>query len=122
MIDQIKSLNPSISVTFIHLDLADQSSVREAAEDVKAKVEKIDISINCAGVMAVPEFQMTKEGIEMQFGSNHIGHFLLTNLLMPKILEAGKGSRIINVGSTGFELAGVRFDDWNFEVRSTFQM
>lgn len=115
MIEQIKSLNPSIAVSFIHLDLADQSSVRKAAQDVSEKVEKIDILINCAGVMAIPEFQTTKEGVEMQFGSNHLGHFLLTNLLTGKILKAGRGSRIVNVSSTGFELAGVRFDDWNFE-------
>lgn len=115
VIEQIKSLNPSIAVSFIHLDLADQSSVRKAAQDVSEKVEKIDILINCAGVMAIPEFQTTKEGVEMQFGSNHLGHFLLTNLLTGKILKAGRGSRIVNVSSTGFELAGVRFDDWNFE-------
>lgn len=116
MIEQIKSLNRSIAVSFIHLDLADLASVRKTAEAVSAKVEKIDYLINVAGVMAVPTYQTTKDGIEVQFGSNHIGHFLLTNLLLPKILAAGKGSRIVNVSSTGFELAGVRFDDYNFEV------
>ncbi|KAE8451268.1 hypothetical protein EG329_004433 [Mollisiaceae sp. DMI_Dod_QoI] len=115
VIEKIKSLNDSIAVSFDHLDLADQASIRKTAEAVSAKIEKIDYLINCAGVMAVPTFETTKDGIEMQFGSNHIGHFLLTNLLMPKILAAGKGARIVNVSSTGFELAGVRFDDYNFE-------
>lgn len=67
--------------------------------------------------MAIPDFETTEEGIELQFGINHVGHFLLTNLLMPKILAAGRGARIVNVSSNGYELAGVRFDDYNFEVK-----
>lgn len=66
--------------------------------------------------MAVPGFETTKEGIELQFGCNYVGHFLLTNLLMPKIEAAGRGARIVNVSSLGYELTGVRFEDWNFEV------
>lgn len=66
--------------------------------------------------MAVPTYQTSVEGIEMQFASNHLGHFLLTNLIMPKILEAGEGSRIVNVSSTGFEMGGVNFEDVNFDV------
>jgi NAD(P)-dependent dehydrogenase (short-subunit alcohol dehydrogenase family) len=69
--------------------------------------------------MARPTFETTKDGIELQFGSNHIGHFLLTNLILGKVLKAGAegGARIINVSSTGFEMGGVRFEDWNFKVR-----
>lgn len=66
--------------------------------------------------MAVKDYTTTAEGIELQFGANHIGHFLLTSLLMPKILAAGKGARIVNVSSFGYLSAGVRFDDWNFKV------
>ena len=116
VIEQIKAINASITVSFVHLDLADQASIRKTADAVSAKVEKIHYLINCAGVMAVPTFETTKDGIELQFGSNHIGHFLLTNLLLSKILTAGKGSRIVNVSSNGYELAGVRFDDYNFKV------
>jgi NAD(P)-dependent dehydrogenase (short-subunit alcohol dehydrogenase family) len=61
--------------------------------------------------MAVKDSTTTAEGIELQFG-----RFLLTNLLVPKILAAGKGARIINVSSFGYMAAGVRFDDWNFKV------
>lgn len=64
----------------------------------------------------MPRFETTEDGIELQFCSNHIGHFLLTNLLMGKILRAGEGARIVAVSSTGYELWGVRFDDWNFQV------
>jgi NAD(P)-dependent dehydrogenase (short-subunit alcohol dehydrogenase family) len=109
-------LNPNIKVTFLPIDLADQASVRKAASDVNASVDKVDYLINYAGVMAIPAFETTKDGIEMQFGVNHIGHFLFTNLIIGKIVAAGKGSRIINVTSTGFEHGGVRYEDWNFEV------
>ena len=66
--------------------------------------------------MAIKKYTTTIEGIETQFGTNHIGHFLLTKLLMPKILAAGKGARIINVGSFGYLTGGVQFDDHNFNV------
>ncbi len=117
MIEQIKALNPKINVTFLKVDLADLASIRKAASEINTSVEKIDYLINCAGVMAVPTFGTTKDGIEMQSGLNHIGHFLLTNLIMGKILAAGKG-RIIIVTSTGFEHGGVRYEDWNFQVYS----
>ena len=66
--------------------------------------------------MALKDYATTKEGIEMQFGSNHVGHFLLTNLLMPKLLAAGKGARVVNVSSFGYMSGGVYFDDPNFKV------
>ncbi|RAL58295.1 hypothetical protein DID88_006408 [Monilinia fructigena] len=116
VIKSIHALNQSIATHFIRVDLASQKSIREAAVSINDLVDKIDILINNAGVMAVSSFQETLDGIELQFGSNHIGHFLLTNLLLEKILNAGKdgGARIVNVSSTGYELGGVRFDDWNF--------
>ena len=66
--------------------------------------------------MALKNYVTTKDGIEMQLGSNHIGHFLLTNLLMPKLLAAGSGARIVNVSSFGYMSGGVRFDDPGFQV------
>ena len=78
-------------------------------------MEKIDVLVNCAGVMAVKDFQTTVQGIESQFGLNHVGPFLLTNLLLPKVVKAGKGARVVNVTSTGYMACGVRFDDWNFQ-------
>jgi NAD(P)-dependent dehydrogenase (short-subunit alcohol dehydrogenase family) len=65
--------------------------------------------------MAPKDYKTTAEGIEMQFGVNHIGHFLLTYLLMEKILTAKSGARIINLSSFGYIMSGIR-DDWNFEV------
>ena len=66
--------------------------------------------------MACP-FSKTVDGIESQFGTNHIGHFLLTNLIMPKILAASPGARIVNVSSVSHRMADVNLDDHNFEVK-----
>ncbi|KAH7336129.1 hypothetical protein BKA65DRAFT_527065 [Rhexocercosporidium sp. MPI-PUGE-AT-0058] len=121
IIQEIKSINPSIATSHIHLDLASQTSIRKCAGDINAKVDKIDVLINCAGVMAVPGYETTEEGIELQFGCNHVGHFLLTNLLMGKIVRAGKGARVVNVSSNGYQLAGVRFEDYNFEDGKVYE-
>jgi len=92
--------------------------VRQAAKEINAKIEKLDILINNAGIMAVKEYEESRDGVEMQFAANHIGHFLLTNLIMGKILVAGEGegARVVNVSSGGYVCSGVRFEDWNFEV------
>ena len=92
--------------------------MHQAAKEINAKIEKLDILINNAGIMAVREYEESKDGIEMQFAANHIGHFLLTNLVMEKILVVGggEGARIVNVSSGGYVCSGVRFEDWNFKV------
>ena len=71
--------------------------------------------INNAAIMAVP-YAKTVDGVESQFGTNHIGHFLFTNLIMPKLLAAKRGARVLNVSSSGHKRGQVRFDDYNFEV------
>ena len=69
-------------------------SVRQAAGKVSAAISAVDYLINNAGIMVTP-YQKTPQGVELQFGTNHLGHFLLTNLLMDKILAAGPRSRIV---------------------------
>ena len=141
VIAEINKNHPGVAVHFVKLDLADQSSIRAAAEEVSSRVDKLDVLINNAGgesscecsylwvsylthrcwgstVMAIKTYTTTADGIETQFGANHIGHFLLTKLLMPKILAAGKDARIINVGSFGYLTGGVEFDNHNFKVRT----
>ncbi len=100
---------------FIQLDLARFDSIKAAAAEITKAVNKIDVLINNAGIMGIKDYTLTPEGLESQFGSNHIGHFLLTNLLMPKIEAAGKGARIVNLSSSGYGLGEVRFDDYNFD-------
>merc|ERR1712192_378898 len=79
-------------------DLASLKSVRECAEQLSNSLEKIDILINNAGVMTCP-LTRTEDGFEMQIGTNHLGHFLLTNLVMPLVKKAAPGARIVNVSS-----------------------
>src|SRR4051812_26116605 len=104
-----------VNIRVLSLDLASQEQIREAANVVLGwdDVPVVDVVVNSAGIMAGP-YATTKEGIEAQFGSNHIGHFLLTNLIMPKIL-ASKSPRVVNVSSDGHRFSPVRFEDWNFQ-------
>ncbi|XP_069948214.1 retinol dehydrogenase 13 isoform X2 [Cherax quadricarinatus] len=92
-------------------DLASQESIRNFAKMVNEKEARVDILINNAGVMRCKK-SFTKEGIELQFGTNHIGHFLLTNLLLDK-LKASAPSRIINVSSVAHMRGSINFSDLN---------
>ena len=96
-------------------DLASLDSVRAAAKEANERFDKIDLLINNAGVMA-PPLERTEEGFELQFGTNHVGHFLLTNLLMP-LVEKGDRPRIVNLSSRGHHFDHVHFDDPNYEKR-----
>ena len=116
VIDEIMKANSTIEVTFVEIDLADNSSVRKAAAKIKATTNKIDKLINNAGIMGVETFSTSKDGIETQFATNHVGHFLLTNLLMGELVAAAKGATIVNLSSKGHELAEVNLEDPNFEV------
>lgn len=96
-------------------DLASLDSIRAAAKEANGRFDKIDLLINNAGVMACP-LSRTADGFEMQFGTNHLGHFLLTNLLMP-LVEKGTTPRIVNLSSRGHHIDQVHFDDPNYESR-----
>ncbi|KAG9191998.1 hypothetical protein G6011_10732 [Alternaria panax] len=112
--DKIRS-NPAsanVETRILALDLASQKQIREAAKEVLAYPEAhIDVLVNSAGIMkASPD----SEGIENQFGCNHVGHFLFTNLIMPKLL-ASKAPRVVNVASDGHRFSSVRFEDPSFQ-------
>ena len=91
-----------------HLDLADLASVREFAAGWTGDLE---ILINNAGVMAVPKAR-TVDGFELQFGTNHLGHFALTNLLLPSITD-----RVVTVSSAAHRMGRIELDDLNWERR-----
>ncbi|KAE8554697.1 hypothetical protein TMatcc_005771 [Talaromyces marneffei ATCC 18224] len=112
----LKKISPASNVELVILDLASQKSVREAAAQILKNVDHIDILINNAGVMVLKQ-EFTAEGIELQFGTNHIGHFLFTNLLLEKMGSSqGAGStRIVNVTSAGHRLSPFRFHDYNID-------
>nr|CAD7414068.1 unnamed protein product [Timema poppensis] len=94
-------------------DLASQSSIRNFVKRFGKEQSKLDILINNAGVMRCP-YTKTQDGIELQLGVNHIGHFLLTNLLLPK-LQASAPSRIINVSSVAHMRGKINTKDLNSE-------
>ena len=96
-------------------DLASLDSVRSAGEEANRRFDKIDLLINNAGVMACPQ-GTSADGFERQFGTNHLGHFLLTSKLMP-LVEKGTKQRIVNLSSRGHHIDQVHFDDPNFENR-----
>ena len=114
----LKTASPGISTRLLELDLSSQEQVRKASVEVNAYAEPIDRLINNAAIMAVP-YSKSVDGLESQFATNHIGHFLFTNLIMPKLLAAEKGARIVNVSSSGHKGEQIRFDDYGFEVSST---
>ncbi|KAL5095291.1 hypothetical protein Trisim1_000068 [Trichoderma cf. simile WF8] len=124
VIDDIHSVYPSTVVEPILMDLSSQKSVRAAAADVNSRISKLDVLINNAGIMAVPDRTLSEDGIEIQFATNHIGHFLFTNLILKKLQAAAKDAkkggdtRIINLSSNGHRISPVRFSDWNFENKS----
>ncbi|WP_128891087.1 SDR family NAD(P)-dependent oxidoreductase [Erythrobacter sp. HKB08] len=96
-------------------DLASLDSVRKAGAEARDRFEKIDLLINNAGVMACP-YSETADGFEMQFGTNHLGHFQLTKELMP-LVEKGERQRIVNLSSRGHHIDRVHLDDPNFDNR-----
>ncbi|KAA0113971.1 SDR family NAD(P)-dependent oxidoreductase [Mycolicibacterium sp. P9-22] len=115
--DRIAAAAPGASVTLQALDLTSLESVRAAADELRSTHPRIDLLINNAGVMTTPA-SVTKDGFELQFGTNHLGHFALTNLLLDRILET-PGSRVVTVSSLGHRWArgGIRFDDLQWARR-----
>lgn len=96
--------------------MADNQSVYKAVQVIKSLTDEVHGLINCAGIMAPAIYHTSKDGIEIQFASNHIGHFLLTNLLIPEI-KKGNGV-VTNVSSGGYQVADPDFEDVNFNVRT----
>ncbi|KAK0344833.1 hypothetical protein LTR91_009160 [Friedmanniomyces endolithicus] len=99
---------PKANLTFLELDLSSFTSVKQAAKDFQARSNRLDILINNAGVAALP-YSTTKDGFEIQFGTNHMGHALLTHLLLPTLLKTAElpdaDVRVINVSSKGHMFA-----------------
>jgi NAD(P)-dependent dehydrogenase (short-subunit alcohol dehydrogenase family) len=97
-VEEIRADTPHAELELVALDLASQASVRKAAEQILGGHDEIDILLNNAGLMAMPERQ-TVDGYEMQLGVNHLGHWTLTALLLPALLAA-PAARVVTVTST----------------------
>ena len=114
---ELEAARPGITTRTLELDLSSQAQVRKAAAEVLSWPEPIDVLVNNAAVMATP-YEKTVDGLELQFGTNHIGHFLFTNLIMPKLLASLNGPRVVNVSSGGHRFSDIRWDDLGFQVSS----
>jgi NAD(P)-dependent dehydrogenase (short-subunit alcohol dehydrogenase family) len=105
----LKAAAPGASAEVMALDLASLKSVRAFAESYLGQRKTLDGLINNAGLMALP-YTKTEDGFEMQLGTNHLGHFALTGLLLPALLAAD-GARVVNVASQAHRMGRIRFDD-----------
>ncbi len=114
-VEKIVQENANANVKIMILDLADLQSVKSFAEKFKKENQKLDILINNAGVM-IPPYSKTKDGFELQFGTNHLGHFALTAQLFD-LLKNTPGSRIVNVSSTAHNFGKLDFSDLNWQNR-----
>ena len=122
----IRGEHPEASLSSVVVDLGSLASVADAATTVGTAHPKIELLINNAGVMACP-LSYTSDGFETQFGTNHLGHFLFTNLLAESLLAAGTsggtsggvaaGARVVNLSSAGHTMGGIDLDDLGFERR-----
>lgn len=109
----------AIDCETVRLELADLRSARAAAEAIAARHDRVDVLINNAGVMA-PPLSRTAQGYEMQLGTNHLGHFVLTTALAERFALFAPGSRIVNLSSRGHQLSGIRWEDPNFDDEGAY--
>ncbi|KAL4743894.1 hypothetical protein BDV11DRAFT_7 [Aspergillus similis] len=118
--DAIAQAQPDVKVRLLQLDLGSLASVREAANELASweDVPRIDVLVNNAGIMGT-KFAYSPEGVESQFATNHLGHFLFTNLIIGKILRS-ELPRVVNVSSDGHRLSPIRWADYNFQEGETY--
>lgn len=110
---QIKQEIPNAVTELMRLDLASLASVREFAQAFQGKYDRLDVLLNNAGIMMVP-YGKTEDGFERQIGTNHLGHFALTGLLL-EIIKKTPGCRVVNVSSNGHRMSKMDFRDLMYE-------
>jgi NAD(P)-dependent dehydrogenase (short-subunit alcohol dehydrogenase family) len=113
-IKQIQSSVASANIHFEELDLADLASIEAFVKRIRSKHQRLDVLINNAAVMMNPQRQVTKDGFELQFGTNYLGHFALTAHLMP-LLRKGNNPRVVNVCALAANSGVINFDDLQSE-------
>ncbi len=109
-LQSLRKEHPNAKLELMTLDLADLTSIRSFAESFSQKYSTLDILCNNAGVMAIP-YRQTAQGFEMQFGTNHLGHFALTGLLLPTILKTPGQPRIVTTSSILHRNGQINFAD-----------
>lgn len=113
--EKILAQNKNADVKVMELDLANLGSVEKFAENFQKDYSQLDLLINNAGVM-IPPYSKTADGFELQFGTNHLGHYALTGLLLEVLLKT-EGARIVNVSSGAHKVGNLNFDDLTWEKR-----
>ena len=113
-LDRLVREAPGASAELVELDMASLSSIRAFVADFAGRGIVLDLLINNAGVMALPKRELTADGFERQFGTNHLGHFALTGLLMPQLLAA-RAPRVVTVASLAHRNGKIDFDDLQSE-------
>jgi NAD(P)-dependent dehydrogenase (short-subunit alcohol dehydrogenase family) len=111
---RIKAQVPEANIRFAPLDLADLASVAAFSRRMAAEHGSLDVLVNNAGVMMPPRRRTTKDGFELQFGTNYLGHFALTGQLLP-LLRAARAPRVVEVSSIAHRRASIRFEDLQWE-------
>ncbi len=114
-LDQARTQAPGAMVELARLDLADLASVRELADQTLQAHRRVDLLVNNAGVMALPQRQVSADGFELQLATNHLGHFALTGLLLPALLSGP--SRVVTVSSNAHRMASIDVEDLQSERR-----
>lgn len=125
-IEALRAKFPNVSYRLLILDLSSQRAVRGAASELLSwsDVPQLDIIVNSAGIMCIPERTITEDGIEIHFATNHIGHFLFTSLIMHKLIKSSQASatkgatRVVNVSSLSPTWTQMRWSDTNFEKKN----
>jgi NAD(P)-dependent dehydrogenase (short-subunit alcohol dehydrogenase family) len=113
--DRIAAGSPGANVIVVRADLSSLASVRQAGQEIRASHERIDLLINNAGLMMPPR-GTTADGFELQFGTNHLGHFALTALLLDRLLPVA-GSRVVTVASNAHRAGRINFGDLQSQRR-----
>lgn len=112
-LNSIQAEIPKAPAGIMQLDLASLASIHQFADTFKQKYDRLDVLVNNAGIMMVP-YGLTADGFERQFGTNHLGHFALTGLLMEMLLNTA-GSRVVNISSGGHRMGNMDFDNLMFK-------
>lgn len=114
VLEWIRGIHPLANVSFEILDLASLASVQDFCERIAWEESRIDLLVNNAGVMAIPDRRVTEDGFEMQLGANYLGHFALTLRLLPRLLAAA-APRVVTVSSLAHRGGRIHFDDLQLE-------
>ena len=112
-LDAITAELPDACATIMQLDLASQSSIHQFADEFLTRYDRLDVLVNNAGIMMVP-YGVTEDGFERQLGTNHLGHFALTGLLIDR-LRSTPGSRVVNVSSGAHRMGVMDFSNLNYD-------